>query len=253
MERITRSVGRGGINDYKDTFTIQELINKCIHLLNPLKKLKLDGKVGNQTIKSIELFQKNVLKMVSPDGRVDPEGNTLKILNQKAVHQKILSVSNSFSAQPIKSVKFPLKSRSPLNYKTGMRKFGSNRSQGRKHAGCDLYAPIGTPVYAMDDGEIKNFYAFYLGTYALEVQHPGFYARYGEIGKTAGGIKSGVSVKKGQLLGYVGELKGLNMSMLHLELYSGSATGPLTVRGNKPYQRRSDLIDPTPILDAAGI
>ena len=39
--------------------------------------------------------------------------------------------------------------------------------------------------------------------------------------------------------------------MLHLELYSGKATGALTVRGNKPYQRLADLIDPTPILDKA--
>jgi hypothetical protein len=41
------------------------------------------------------------------------------------------------------------------------------------------------------------------------------------------------------------------MSMLHLELYSGDKTGPLTDRGNQPYMRRTDLIDPTPILDEA--
>lgn len=104
----------------------------------------------------------------------------------------------------------------------------------------------------MDDGEVlKNVYAFYLGTYALEIKHTSFIARYGEIQSAAKGLKKGSKITKGQLIGYVGELRGLNMSMLHLELYSGNSTGPLTVRGNKPHQRRSDLIDPTSILDKA--
>ena len=133
-----------------------------------------------------------------------------------------------------------------------MRRFGSARKKGRLHAGVDLYAPIGTPIYAMDDGVVaKNIYAFYLGTFALEVTHSKFLARYGEISKVAPGIRKGVKVKKGQLITYVGELRGLNMSMLHIELYSGKGTGPLTVRNRKPYMRRSDLIDPTPVLEKA--
>ena len=38
-------------------------------------------------------------------------------------------------------------------------------------------------------------------------------------------------------------------SMLHFELYEGSGSGPLTVRSNPPYQRRSDLIEPADYLD----
>ena len=40
-------------------------------------------------------------------------------------------------------------------------------------------------------------------------------------------------------------------STVPLELYSGTAKGPLTDRKDLPYQRRSDLIDPTSILDKA--
>lgn len=248
MESIVSSVGKNAKNNFKDVVTVQTLINGCMHLLKPLSLLNPDGQAGTKTVNAIELFQRNVLKMATPDGRVDPGGKTIQTLNQKYV------TDNKPAPQELNlssAIKFPLKTRSPSNYKSGMRKFGSNRSSGRKHAGCDLYAPIGTPVYAMDEGEVTNFYAFYLGTYALEVKHPGFVARYGEISKAATGVKKGVKIKKGQLIGYVGELKGLNMSMLHLELYSGTASGPLTVRGNKPYQRRKDLIDPTPILDKA--
>ena len=55
------------------------------------------------------------------------------------------------------------------------------------------------------------------------------------------------------MIAYVGTLtfkSGNTISMLHLELYSGQGTGPLTVRDNV-YRRRGDLIDPTAILDAA--
>lgn len=149
---------------------------------------------------------------------------------------------------------FPLKIAPTESYKEGMRAFGANRTNGRKHAGCDLYAPVGTPIYAMDDGEvIRGPYSFYLGTFALEVKHPDFVARYGEISGAAPGIKAGAKVKKGQLLGYVGELtfkSGNKMSMLHLELYRGTASGNLTTSA-LPYKRRGDLFDPTSILDNA--
>jgi hypothetical protein len=36
--------------------------------------------------------------------------------------------------------------------------------------------------------------------------------------------------------------------MLHLEMYSGELEGPLTQMG-RPFDRREDLIDPTPYLD----
>jgi murein DD-endopeptidase MepM/ murein hydrolase activator NlpD len=248
MESISSSVGADSKNNFKDVVTVQTLINGCMHLLKPLTLLSPDGRAGKKTVEAIELFQRNVVKMIKPDGRIDPGGKTIQLLNQKYVTDNKPSTEELNIAG---NIKFPLKTRSPSNYKPGMRKFGCNRSGGRKHAGCDLYAPIGTPVYAMDDGEVGNFYAFYLGTYALEIKHTDFVARYGELSKAATNVKKGATVKKGQLIGYVGELKGLNMSMLHLELYSGKASGPLTVRGNKPYQRRADLIDPTPILDKA--
>ena len=96
-------------------------------------------------------------------------------------------------------------------------------------------------------------YDFYLGTYAIEIRHPDFLARYGELGKmeVTSNLKKGDTIKKGQIIGHVGELRGINMSMLHLELYSGEEAGALTNRNNSPYKRRSDLIDPTPVLDKA--
>jgi hypothetical protein len=39
-------------------------------------------------------------------------------------------------------------------------------------------------------------------------------------------------------------------SMLHLELFAGTAQGPLTDRNHPPYMRRGDLVDPTAFLDS---
>ncbi len=46
-----------------------------------------------------------------------------------------------------------------------------------------------------------------------------------------------------------GLLDGLGWSMLHFELYRGTASGPLTVVGNPPYQRRRDLVNPTKFVE----
>ncbi|HEU0184852.1 MAG TPA: M23 family metallopeptidase [Blastocatellia bacterium] len=151
---------------------------------------------------------------------------------------------------------FPLEKLRPLSYKQRPGRFGNNRSGGRLHAGCDLYAPAGTPILAVADGvvELYNPY-FYQGTGELQIKHAHFTARYCEISGVPEGISKGVSVREGQVIAYVGKMTKVAQSMLHFELYSGvdkngrPATGSLTNRKNPPYMRRSDLIDPTPYLD----
>ena len=153
-------------------------------------------------------------------------------------------------------MRFPLPFHPALSYKTGGRRYGAERKGGRKHAGCDLIAPQGTPVYAVGDGVvIRGPYHFYRGTYALEIRHDGsgtltnFIVRYCEIEKVADGIAHGVRVREGQEIAYVGKM--FRDSMLHFEMYKndGSFRGPLTQRNNPPTQRRGDLIDPSPYLD----
>ena len=150
---------------------------------------------------------------------------------------------------------FPLEHRPVLSYRTGGRRFGARRAGGtRKHAGIDLIAPVGTPIQAVADGTVIQFYLFYLGSYAVEVNHGNFICRYCEVQDPSEQIDMGGKVQRGQVIAKVGSLEGSSRSMLHLEMYCSTASprkSPLTIKSNPPFQRRKDLIDPTPSMDAA--
>jgi murein DD-endopeptidase MepM/ murein hydrolase activator NlpD len=148
---------------------------------------------------------------------------------------------------------FPLRSRPALSYSSGGRRFGAQRDGGsRRHAGCDLIAPEGTEILAVETGTVvRGPYPFYHGTYAIEVQHGPFVARYCEIRGAADGVGVGTTVGAGQVIAYVGRM--YRDSMLHFELYDGTRSGQLTQRNNAPYQRRADLKDPTGFLDGCSV
>jgi murein DD-endopeptidase MepM/ murein hydrolase activator NlpD len=149
---------------------------------------------------------------------------------------------------------FPLPFVPKYDYHPGKghaRWFGANRPKGRKHAGCDLIAPVGTEIFAIDDGVVYDLNPrFYLETGMIAVRHRnGFVVRYCEVVPTSiEKWQRGMAVRGGDVLAKVGKL--LRSSMLHFELYSGKVNGPLTNRKNSPFQRRSDLLDPTALLDA---
>lgn len=145
---------------------------------------------------------------------------------------------------------FPLSFVPTDSFYSGGRRFGADRENGkRKHAACDLIAPPGTEIHAIQDGVVvlEAGTPFYHGTRSLAVRHSsGVIVRYCEIQKAADGIRLGSSVSSGQVIAHVGKM--FHLAMLHFELYSGAGRGPLTDRNNKPFQRRSDLIDPTTLL-----
>ena len=146
---------------------------------------------------------------------------------------------------------FPLPFRPKQNYRKGGLRFGADRDGGaRKHAGCDLLAPKGTEIYAVETGEVvRGPYPFYHGTDAIEfkLKSSGRIVRYSEIGSAAAGVAIGTTVQEGSVIAYVGKM--YKSSMLHFEMYEGTASGHLTNRSNPPFQRRKDLFDPGDYLD----
>ena len=80
MDEIDASVGAGGVNKPADVRIVQQLLNQ--HMLGlGLPLLLVDNECGDNTIEAIKLYQKEVVGVARPDGRVDPGGRTWKALD----------------------------------------------------------------------------------------------------------------------------------------------------------------------------
>ena len=218
----------------------------------------IDGRVARPpassgTVRAIEAYQR--LFLSNPDGLVSPNGQTFRRLVDEVGTPAPAPGDGALFYFPFRSL--------PLAHWSWMktpRSFGANRSKGRAHAGCDLYYPLGTTIHAITDGVVVRHPSdFYCQTDALEVDHGPFIARYGEIQRGCP-LRKGDTVKAGQPIAKVGHLVGISVpcDMLHLELYDKSGSGPLTVNeraksrrhtNGRPFYRRSDLMDPTPLLN----
>lgn len=101
MNQITimGSVGIKGKNLASDIKTIQAALNKVLGLIKPTQKLSVDGSLGrvpekSKTVDAIVTFQKKVVGMLNPDGRIDPNGTTIRTLKVKANKSTPISTNN---------------------------------------------------------------------------------------------------------------------------------------------------------------
>ena len=101
----------------------------------------------------------------------------------------------------------------------------------RPHEGVDYAAPVGTPIEAAGDGVLAE--ADYKGGYgnAIIIKHDAKYSTlYGHLSHFAPSIHEGVFVKKGQVIGYVGETGFATGPHLHFEIRVNDVpNNPLTV------------------------
>ncbi len=67
---IAASVGRDGVNDPKDVFVVQSLLND--RLPKPHSPVPVTGVADIGTTLAIEAYQAVMMKMIPPSGRVDP-------------------------------------------------------------------------------------------------------------------------------------------------------------------------------------
>lgn len=95
------------------------------------------------------------------------------------------------------------------------------------HKGLDFSAPKGTPVFATGDGRVSM--AYFSGSYGnvVYVDHGfDFETRYAHLNKFT--VRQGEFVRRGQLLGYVGNTGVSASPHLHYEvLYQGSQINPI--------------------------
>ena len=89
----------------------------------------------------------------------------------------------------------------------------------KMHQGTDFAAPLGTPIMASGDGIVKKAGWCGGGGNCVKIRHNSTYQTiYAHMSKFARGIKTGVRVKQGQIIGYVGSTGKSTGPHLHYEV-----------------------------------
>jgi murein DD-endopeptidase MepM/ murein hydrolase activator NlpD len=120
--------------------------------------------------------------------------------------------------------------------------FGDPRG-GRRHEGVDLLATLGQEVYAVADGVLTDqtdaSSALAGNSWGL-VASTGEYYFYAHLSAFASGLVKGATVRRGDLIGFVGDTgnPGPGNYHLHFEVHPGG--------------RRSPAVDPLPLLAIPG-
>jgi len=115
----------------------------------------------------------------------------------------------------------------------------------RPHRGLDFTAPKGSPIYATGDGVIEEaHYSTSFGNVVYIDHNFGFETRYAHMTEYI--VKKGEKVKRGQIIGYVGN-SGLSVAThLHYEiLFKGDQINPINFfqrdLNNKEYEKLVEL------------
>jgi peptidoglycan hydrolase-like protein with peptidoglycan-binding domain len=221
-----------------------KIIQENLKKLGFLAEIEPVRSFGSKTERAVKIFQ---LCYKLPEGKEAIHKELKRPLKDNAKlgvvdRQTLLAMDEALMVGWKMELSFPLSFIPSEEYKKASRAFGSWRDGDRLHAGCDLYAPENTHIYAIADGKIVAYQNFNYTSekdkdsrgsvvYQIVVDHGDFIANYREVapdtsvnvavsdldlsncqsmkanrkGKgLAGDLKVGSSIIKGQHIGYVG-------------------------------------------------
>jgi len=133
--------------------------------------------------------------------------------------------SLSWIAQIARDKCFPFTEDINYGYSDG---WGMGRSDNRKHEGIDIFADHGTPIVSVCDGVVEKKGWLNLGGWRLGIRgEDNVYYYYAHMSEYAD-LEVGDTVKKGQVIGYVGDTgygpegtTGQFVAHLHFGMYQG--------------------------------
>lgn len=118
--------------------------------------------------------------------------------------------------------------------------FKDSRSGGRVHDAIDIMAPGGTPVIACTDGRIAKLFQSDRGGITLYQLSPDertvYY--YAHLAAYAPGIAEGNTLRRGDLVGYVGDTGNAGAGNFHLHFAVSQIDNPRDIHGGtqlNPY------------------
>ncbi|MGG1946882.1 peptidoglycan DD-metalloendopeptidase family protein [Trinickia sp. NRRL B-1857] len=130
----------------------------------------------------------------------------------------------------------PAFARYPLAYTRVSSDFSARRldpvtHQWQSHDGVDLAAPIGTPVHATARGTISYIgWETGYGKFVVIDNAPPYQTAFAHLSRFAKGLHRGSRVRRGQVIGYVGQTGWATGPHLHYEVrVADVAHNPLTV------------------------
>jgi murein DD-endopeptidase MepM/ murein hydrolase activator NlpD len=96
--------------------------------------------------------------------------------------------------------------------------FADSRMEGRSHEAIDIMAAAGTPVLAVSDGHIEKLFTSEKGGLTIYQFEPtGRYAYYyAHLQRYADGLREKQTIRKGQVIGYVGATGNADPTAPHL-------------------------------------
>jgi murein DD-endopeptidase MepM/ murein hydrolase activator NlpD len=131
-------------------------------------------------------------------------------------------VADYFDEKGESATKFLMKT--PINGARISSNFGTRRhpisGYTRLHKGTDFAAPTGTPIYAAGSGTVQR--ASWNGGYGnfIKIKHTrGYETAYAHLSRYAKGLKPGMKVRQGDVIGYVGSTGASTGPHLHYEVY----------------------------------
>lgn len=106
--------------------------------------------------------------------------------------------------------------------------FSDSRSEGRTHNAIDIMAPLGTPVVAAADGEIAKFFDSEQGGVTIYQYNKDktivYY--YAHLARRADTIKEKDFVKRGTVIGFVGDTGNAGAGNYHLHFSVSKIESP---------------------------
>ncbi|MFP5262364.1 MAG: M23 family metallopeptidase [Blastocatellia bacterium] len=121
--------------------------------------------------------------------------------------------------------------------------FNDGRSEGRQHQALDIMAPQGTPVLAATDGTVAKLFQSEKGGITLyQLDSSGlYYFYYAHLLRYADGVAEGKQLKRGDVIGYVGDTGNAGAGNFHLHFAISKPSQPGKWSGGEP-------INPYPLL-----
>jgi len=238
-EQITHSYGELHDLTEKDDNNYRVILDSS-PLQPSIREAGIGGseKLDDAALKQYPTIRNNYIALQNLEHRVEVELQSFEELNRMLKERTAMWASRP-AIQPISN-----KQLDQLHLTYGTR-FHPIFHRYLQHKGLDFAAPRGTPVYATGDGKIAM--AYFSGSYGnvIYLNHGYDYeTRYAHLSAFA--IKEGDHVKRGQVIGYVGNTGNSVASHLHYEvLYKGDHVNPINFfqrdLSNKEYEKLLEL------------